>query len=165
MGRSCLLWHLWRLRAAIHPRAEGGQGPGLSWSCRGPRCQLGRGRGGFMFQEREGCALTLYSSKELNKERETRRDGERGGGAAGQTQAQELQGVQWFGPSEKQLWVGREGLHSACPAVPSLPRQGAAPCTPHRVSSLCWAPSPSSSAIEGEQHWVLSRGKGKPAGI
>lgn len=86
-GRTRHLWHLWSLRAAFHPRAQRGEGPWLSWSCLvlTAGC-VGRGRGGFVSQERGGCAL--YTT---NKEGNTMGWRELVGQ---QDKTQELQGVQ-----------------------------------------------------------------------
>lgn len=84
MGRTCHLWHLWSLRAAIHSRAEGGEGPWLFWSCVVLTASLQGvwGEGEVVLSLRRRLCPDFV--QELNKERETQWDGERGGGAAGQ---------------------------------------------------------------------------------
>lgn len=80
-----------------HASRDTGWGGSLAFlELRGHPCQLagrvGRGRDGFISLERGGCALSLYSSKELNKGSATRWDGERDGGAAGQNTGSVVEG-------------------------------------------------------------------------
>lgn len=98
MGRTCHLWHLWSLRAAIHPRAERGEGPWLSWSSLVLTASLQGvwGEGEVVLSLRR-WGLCPDFVQELNKDRETRWDGERGGGAAGQNTGSGVAGSEVIG--------------------------------------------------------------------